>query len=295
MAAVGLLGLGLMGGALATHLLADGHEVIGHDPDPDRRAEHRSRGGAVVNGPAAVVERADTVILSLPSSDVVLAVVGELAGSVRPELLVIDTTTGRPEDATEAAAGLAERGWAYVDATISGNRIQARTRDVIFMVGGDPADVDRAREVLEPLGRAVHHVGPVGAGSRAKLVVNHVLSINRVALAEALTVAERAGIDLAPMLEVLRDSAAYSTAMDLWGERMIAGDHWPPTSRIGQNLKDSWLINDHAEAVGASRGLVEVVRRVLEQAEAGGLVDADNSAVIEVMRRRAGIGRHPGG
>ena len=138
----------------------------------------------------------------------------------------------------------------------------------------------------------MYAVGPVGAGARTKLVVNHVLSINRAAVAEGLAVAEKAGLDLEPVLEVLVDSAAYSKAMDIWGQRMVEGDHDPPASRVRQSHKDSRLINEHAEKVGASRALVEIVRQALVAAEEGGLSDADNSAIMEIMRRRAGIGRY---
>jgi 3-hydroxyisobutyrate dehydrogenase-like beta-hydroxyacid dehydrogenase len=90
---------------------------------------------------------------------------------------------------------------------------------------------------------------------------------------------------------VLRDSAAYSKAMDIWGTRMIDGDYEPPASRARQSLKDSRLINGHAESIGASHALVEAVRDALVEAVDGGLADADNASVMEVMRRRAGIGR----
>jgi 3-hydroxyisobutyrate dehydrogenase-like beta-hydroxyacid dehydrogenase len=93
------------------------------------------------------------------------------------------------------------------------------------------------------------------------------------------------------MLEVLKDGVAYSKAMDLWGERIIAGDHYPPSARVRQSHKDARLITEHAQALGAPTALVDVVRAALEEAEASGLADADNSAVAEVVRRRAGIGR----
>lgn len=290
---VAVLGLGLMGGTMAVHLLAEGHQVAGYDPDPDRRQEHSARGGDSFASVGEAVDRADRVILSLPNSDVMLVVIDEIIAAETSRTLVIDTTTGDPDDSIVAGDRLADAGHAYVDATVSGNAAQLAVKDIIFMIGGDDADVADAREVLEPLGRQVYVVGPLGAGSRAKLVVNHVLSINRAAVAEGLTAAEKAGIDLDRMLEVLRDSAAYSKAMDIWGQRMVEGDHYPPASRIRQSHKDSRLINAHAESIGASHSLVEVVRQLLAEAEETGLGDADNSAAIELMRRRAGIGRIP--
>lgn len=289
---VAVIGLGLMGGILAAHLLEAGRAVAGFDPEPERGREHAARGGAVAGSIPDAVRDVAVVLLSLPNSHVSRDVCEQIAVSGRPGALVIDTTTGDPDHAVEVGGLLAGAGIGFVDATISGNAGQARAGDIIFMVGGEQERAIAAAAFLAPLGRHVHLVGDVGAGCRAKLIVNHVLAINRVALAEGLAVAERAHLDLAPLLEVLRDSAAASKALDIWGERMIAGDHWPPASRVRQGLKDARLINEHAARVGASSELAKLVRAVLAEAEAGGLGDADQSAVMEVMRRRAGIGRH---
>lgn len=290
---VAFLGLGLMGGTLTGHLLENGHRVVGFDPEPQRRAELEAKGGRAVTSVAAAVADVQLAVLSLPNSPITLEVCGEIAGAAEAGLLVVDTTTGDPDDAVAASALLGEVGVGFVDATVSGNAAQAADKDVIFMIGGPDELVATATELLAPLCRRVYAVGPVGAGARAKLVVNHVLSINRAAVAEGLVVAERAGLDVDSMLEVLRDSAASSKAMDIWGPRMVAADHYPPASRVRQSHKDSRLITAHAEAVGASHELSAVVEAALAEAEESGLSDADNSSVIEVMRRRAGIGRLP--
>ena len=293
-AEIAVIGLGLMGGTMAGHLMADGHTVVGYDPDVERRTEHQDAGGVAAE---TVAEAAATVgsgiaLLSLPNSDIMLEVCAEIATAGSSGLLVVDTTTGVPVDSTTAAAQLAEAGIGYVDATVSGNAAQTKAKDIIFMVGGDDdAHVLRATGLLEPMSRKVYSVGPVSAGSRTKLVVNHILSINRSAVAEGLTVAEKAGLELGPILEVLRDSAAYSKAMDIWGDRMVTADHYPPASRVRQSLKDSRLINAHAEEVGASHAIVGVVLEALTEAAETGLQDADNSSAMELMRRRAGIGR----
>jgi putative dehydrogenase len=293
MADVAVLGLGLMGGTLTGHFLDGGHRVVGYDPDPERGSELAQRGGASFATVGEAVPEASLIVLSLPNSAIMLEVCQEIIASDAEPVLVIDTTTGDPNDSLAAGALLADAGHSYVDATISGNAAQFAEKDVIFMIGGEADDVETATELLAPLGRKVYPVGSLGAGSRAKLVVNHVLSINRAGVAEGLAVAEKAGLDLDPMLEVLRDSAAYSKAMDIWGQRMVDGDHYPPASRVRQSHKDSRLINGHAESVGASHALVEVVRQALAEAEENGLADADNSSAMELMRRRAGIGRLP--
>lgn len=284
-----VLGLGLMGTIFARHFLTEGKTVAGYDPEPDRRNDVAAHGGAVFESVAEAVADAELVLLSLPNSIVMLEVCDQIiAAGVAPRL-IIDTTTGDPNDSILAAAKLSDAGHRYVDATVSGNAAQFGERDVIFMVGGNPDDVLQATELLSPLARRVYPVGGIAAGSRAKLVVNHVLSINRTAVAEGLTVAEKAGLDLDPMLEILRDSAAYSRAMDIWGRRMVTADYDPPASRIRQSHKDSRLINAHAEELGASHALVAVVRGLLSDAEAGGLGNADNSSMMELMRRRADL------
>jgi len=282
-----VLGLGLMGRVFTRHLLADGFDVVGYDPEPTCREAVAEMGAQVFDDISQVLVEAEVVILSLPNSEVMLEVCDEILASSADGLLVIDTTTGDPRDSITAADHLGSSGHCYVDATISGNAAQFGERDVIFMLGGESADVDRAATLLAPLGRGTYPVGGVSSGSRAKLVVNHILSINRTAVAEGLAVAEKAGIDLPSMLEILRDSAAYSRAMDIWGNRMVVGDYEPPASRMRQSHKDSRLINDHAEAIGASHDLVGVVRQLFVEAEAGGFSDADNAAMMEVMRRRA--------
>ncbi len=288
---VGVLGLGLMGEAFAQHFISDGYEVLGYDPEAKCRDAVAEAGGEVFDTIAEVVNGVELVILSLPNSDIMLEVSSDIVASGADGLLVIDTTTGNPDHSLTAAEQLAGAGHSYVDATISGNAAQFRERDVIYMVGGEPDDVERTIALLTPLGRGVYPVGGISSGSRAKLVVNHILSINRTAVAEGLAVAEKAGIDLDSMLTILRDSAAYSKAMDLWGDRMVSGEYHPPASRIRQSHKDSRLINDHAESIGASHDVVDMVRQHFVEAEEGGLSDSDNAAMIEVMRRRAGIGR----
>ena len=288
---VAVIGLGLMGGTFVEHLLDQGHVVTGFDPDPDRMAEHAAKGAIAGSSPGETAAAGDLILLSLPNSTIMLDVVGDVAQRGKAGSLVLDTTTGEPSRAIEAAELLGAHGIEFADCTVSGNAAQTAEKDIIFMIGGTEEQVSRASTILDPMSRNVYHVGSVGAGATAKIVVNHILSINRVAAAEGLTVAEKAGLDLAPMLAVLRDSAAYSKAMDIWGDRMVTGDHYPPASRVRQSHKDSRLINAFAEEIGASHHLTEVVRQHLIEAEKGGLSDADNSSVMEVMRRRAGIGR----
>lgn len=289
-----VVGLGLMGARMARQLIAHGFELSGFDVEPERIAEAEALGVAIAGSPAEAVRGCWGALLSLPNSDIARAVcLGDdgLIESGVDSLYVYDTTTGRPQDAEEIAAALGEVGIRYADTTVSGNGEIAERGELVVMVGGDATTYERGLPVFEAIGRSHHHVGDAGSGSRMKLLVNHILTIHRMALAEGLVVAELAGMNLDRALAILKDSLAYSRAMDAWGDRMIAGDHEEPFARVRQSHKDARLIVEHGEMVGAPVDLVRVVRETLAEGELSGLADMDNGAVVEVLRRRAGVGR----
>lgn len=291
---VAVIGLGLMGSRMAANLMRHGFSVRGFDPDRSRLNEFESRGGQAATSPADAVAGCWAAILSLPTSDVSREVcLGDagIAGSGAEGLEIYDTTTGRPEDAVEIAETLAGVGVGYSDTTVSGNGQVAELGELVVMMGGRGEAFRAGVPLFDSIGRSHHHVGPVGSGSRMKLVVNHLLSIHRLALAEGLVVAEKAGLDLDVTLGILKDGLAYSKAMDIWGDRMITGDHEVPFARLGQSHKDARLIIEHGRALGSPVDLISVVEAALAEGEDGGLADFDNSSVMEVVRRRAGIGR----
>ena len=287
---VGAIGLGLLGSALTATLLDRGFEVSGFDRDPARLGDHRQRGGHAASSIAEAVDGVDRVLLCLPTSEISRAVclgAGGIAGTAQPGTVIIDATTSKPSDSVAIGRGLAEHDLCYLDATVSGSSVMARERDIVVMVGGDADAFERARPVLDAVARSVRHVGGPGAGATTKLIVNLALGAHRLVLAEALVLGERSGVDLDVLLDVLKDSAAYSKAMDGWGERMVAGDHDRPMSRIRQHAKDVRLILEAGHAVGAPLWVGATVAQVLAVAQQQGLSDADNSAVIEVLRRLA--------
>jgi 3-hydroxyisobutyrate dehydrogenase-like beta-hydroxyacid dehydrogenase len=291
---VAFIGLGLMGSRMSTRLLAAGHRLRGYDPDPERLAAFELAGGTATASLVDAVQGCWAAVLSLPNSDVTREVTlgeGGLSGSGVSPLFVYDTTTGRPADAVEISGRLAGMGIFYSDSTVSGNSEVAERGELVVMVGGTEEAYRRGIPLFEAIGRSHHHVGQVGTAARMKLIVNHALTVHRMALAEALVVAELAGIDLTTTLEVLKDSLAYSKAMDVWGDRMIAGHHEDLYARLGQSHKDAALIVEHGHKLGATMDLAEVVRAALAEGVVEGLGDMDNSSVIEVVRRRAGIGR----
>ncbi len=289
---VGAIGLGLLGSALTASLLERGFGVQGFDLDEQCRADFVERGGRAVDSVAAVTEGVDHVLLALPTSDIARTVClgpDGIAESAAAGTVVMDATTARPSDSVAIGAALAERDIAYLDTAVSGSSAMAWKRDIVVMVGGPAAALERGRPVLDAVARSVRHVGGPGSGARTKLIVNLMLGAHRVVLAEALVLGEQAGVDLDVLLETLKDSAAYSKAMDGWGARMVAGDHDQPMSRIRQHAKDVGLILDEGRAAGAPLWMAATVAQVLAVAQAQGLGDADNSAVIAALRSLAAV------
>ena len=280
--AVGLIGLGLIGTALADRLLGAGKRVVGWDTNPERVAALRQRGCEIAGGATEVFSSCRRVLLSLPSHREVADVIQAAGASSSRGLTIIDTTTGDPARTEELAGRLRARGISYLDATISGSSAQVRAGSVTFMVGGDAESVAASADIFESIGQRTFHTGPAGTGAKMKLVTNLVLGLNRAALAEGLAFAGSLGLDPALSLAVMRCSAADSRIMDTKGERMIHGD-FVPDARLSQHLKDVRLIVDIGRQAGLPMPLSAAHRAVLEEAEAAGYGELDNSAIIKVL------------
>jgi 3-hydroxyisobutyrate dehydrogenase-like beta-hydroxyacid dehydrogenase len=278
---IGVIGLGLMGSALAARFRAGGLRVIGYDLQGEARQRLVEIGGEPVNSVRVAFAGARTVVLSLPNSDVVRDVLAE-AGDLLRGLTVIDTTTGDPSATEATGKRLAEVGCAYLDATLTGSSAQARAGEVVVTAGG-PAEVfARAEPLFRMFALKWFHVGSWGSGARTKLVVNLVLGLNRAALAEGLSFARACGLDLSAVLEILRSGAAYSRAMDTKGPKMIAGD-FSAQAKLSQHLKDVRLILDEGDRTGARVLFSKLHESLLAELVERGFGECDNSAVIRAF------------
>ena len=281
---VGVIGLGLMGTAIVDRLLE--HQFVPYiwNRTPEKAEPLVERGAVWSDNPIADCDR---VIVSLYSSEVVESVLQRLKGSLRQGQIVIDTTTGNPEQSVIWAQRLADVGVSYLDAPISGSSELTRRGDATVIVGGQQKAFDACHDLWPVLGKNVFYVGASGNAAKMKLVSNLVLGLNRAALAEGLVFAESLGIDCISALEVLRGSAAYSRQMDTKGRKMIDGD-FATQAKLSQHLKDVRLMLNAASAVGLNLPLADTHRRLLERAETLGLGELDNSAVIEAIRKPIG-------
>jgi 3-hydroxyisobutyrate dehydrogenase-like beta-hydroxyacid dehydrogenase len=285
MPTVGLIGVGLLGSAIAERLLSAGYQVVGFDVAQQRRAALQQLGGEVAASTSAVVERCNVIILSLPDSKFVGKVIESATEFLRAGVAIIDTSTGDPEHVVKIAALLGSRSVEYLDATVLGSSEQTRVGEAIVMVGASEKAFECYHETIRSFAREVFHVGPPGNGSRMKLVVNLVLGLNRAALAEGLALARLLQLDDAMALAVLRAGAAYSKIMDTKGDKMLS-DEFAPQARLSQHLKDVRLMLAAAARTGGTLPLSDAHRQLLEKAEAAGCGELDNSAIIKAYDLR---------
>ena len=286
---VGIIGLGLVGTAIAERLLEAGQAVCGFDLKQERCEHLLSCGGSIAQSPAAIADSARKIVLCVFDDGDIERVLwdegGVMSNALRPQV-IISTTTSDPDRVVETARRAAAVGVPFLDATISGTSVQVRKRDSVMMVGGDPACAAACADLFGILAKQWFHVGESGAGARAKLVINLVLGLNRAALGEGLAFAERMGLDAAALMDVLKASAAYSQVMDIKGDKMLKRDY-TAQGRLRQHAKDVQLILAQAKRLGMRLPMSGVHDSLLQQAIADGDGDIDNAAVVEVIRRQS--------
>jgi 3-hydroxyisobutyrate dehydrogenase-like beta-hydroxyacid dehydrogenase len=285
---VGLIGIGLLGQAFAHRLLGAGFEVLGFDVDAGKTAKLAELGGRPAASVADLARRCDPVVIAVFSTDQVeevierelLRVLGERSGKI-----VLCASTCDPDRIAALGQRVATRGLRLLETPVSGASGQVSRGEGIGLIGGDADLMHAVARVLRVLFASYFHIGKIGDAGRAKLAINLILGLNRLALAEGLVLAERLGLDPELFLKVARSSAAYSQVMEVKGSKMIRGE-FTAEGRIAQHLKDVHLMLDQAQRLRQPLALLEVHADVLEACVRHGEGDLDNSAVIKELRRR---------
>ena len=285
MTTVGIVGLGLLGHAVASRLIKAGHGVVGFDLLPARVEALTALGGTAAPSTSAVAQSAEAVCTLLPSlatvEEATLGAGGIVAGA-RPGLTVIQMSTISPTLTKRLAEEVAARGLGFLDCPVSGTSAMVKRGDGIIFVGGERALYDRWRPVLESvLPRAVH-VGRAGQAMVLKLVANLLVALHSAAAAEALTLARRAGLDLGVVLDVLTASAANSRMLELRGPMMARGE-FPAQMKLDLFMKDLHLMQEAAAAVGAPLPLTDLAERLYAAAQAAGHGSEDLSVVVTAL------------
>lgn len=245
---IAFLGLGVMGGAMAANLARSGYPIKVWNRTPNRPGSQMANnaGATVVSSIREAVESADIVfscVGDVPDVEAVLLGSGGVAESARPGTLVIDTSTIGPDAARQIGAELKNRNLRFLDAPISGGDIGAKNGTLTIMVGGEPADFEESKPLLEVLGRTICLCGPVGSGQGVKLCNQVLAAIHMVALCEAMQLAQQQGIDPDLIIEVCSTGAAGSWALSNLGPKIVASD-FQPGFMIQHMLKDLRLVQE---------------------------------------------------
>jgi len=281
---VGFLGLGLMGSGMVNNLLIDGYTVMGYDVDQSKIDAVVEKGATGIQDPSKLPDQVDIIMLSLPNSHIVNDVVKNslnLLEIEREKLVVIDTTTADPIMSEALASELRKKGVEMLDATISGTSKMCAEGHITFMVGGSEMTFRECEPIFSTLGKGTYYLGKSGSGATMKLIVNLVLGLNRMVLAEGLSLGKRIGMDLYQLLEVLKNSAAYSKAMDMKGLKMIEEDFLPPEGTLSSHRKDVRLILELGARVNQPLFLSSMHAQALASQVAKGRGDWDISALVK--------------
>lgn len=277
---IGVIGLGIMGSAVARHLAAAGREVVGFDIDPTRAesvAGSRFRKAASVSEAA---EEADLLVTSLPAEDALAAVVdGVLGARRRPGQALVELSTLSLACKQHEFERLAAAGIAMLDTPISGTGAQAAAGDIVLYVSGDEALTQRCGGVFADFSRKAIYLGPFGAGTKMKFVANLLVAIHNVAAAEAISLGLRCGLDPASLCEVLSAGAGQSRMLEVRGPMMVQGAYEPPTMKLTVWQKDMRLIKAFAHESGAATPLFDATIPLYRAAIADGRGQMDTAAV----------------
>jgi 2-hydroxy-3-oxopropionate reductase len=289
---IAVVGVGLMGSSLAKHLVKAGFPVTVHDTDATKVETMVKLGARRAASPADIAAEVDVIMLSLPNSHVVNDVVEnalKLFERGRKGQILVDSSTPDPDLSTALASRLREKGVEMLDGTISGTSEMFAVKDAIYMVGGSEAAFRDCEPIFRASARNAYYMGANGTGGNTKLVVNLVLSLNRMALAEGLTLAARAGLDPAQMLEVLQDSAAASRAMQQKGSRMVNRNFAKPASELSTSYKDARLILGLGARLDCPLPLMSLYVQALASEISKGRKHLDPATIIQFYSELAGI------
>jgi L-threonate 2-dehydrogenase len=288
MKAVGVVGLGIMGSAMAANLVRAGFAVYGYDLLEARRRALKRAGGFPLASCAAVFRKTPVVISSLPSAQALHAVSKQ---AEKKNVIVVESSTLPLEDKLAAREVLKRKRITLLDCPLSGTGAQARTRDLSVYGSGDSAAYKKIIPILEGFARSHHYLGEFGNGSRMKYVANLLVAIHNVSAAEAFVLGMKAGLDAGTILKVVGDGAGASRMFQVRGPQMVAGNYADATMKIELWQKDMKIIGEFAAGLGVPTPLFNASAAIYSAAMAQGFGKEDTGAVCAVMERLAGIRR----
>src|SRR4030081_202241 len=282
---VGIVGLGIMGGAIARNLVERGWRVVGFDTDAARCAELAPVGVTIAGDVAADERVAPVIMTSLPTPAAVAQVAQATANSRQPPRIVVELSTLTIADKLRFEAILKKAGHIALDCPLSGTGAQAKNRDLIVYASGDSDAIAQCMGLFSDFAKQSADLGAYGNGSRMKFIANHLVAIHNVATAEAMILAERAGLDPKMVVEMVGPGAGGSRMFQMRAPMMVEGIYEPATMKVSTWKKDMAIIAEFADDIGCATPLFTLTRPVYTEAMAMGLGDKDTAAVFEVLKK----------
>jgi putative dehydrogenase len=282
---VGIVGLGIMGGTIARNLVDRGWRVIGFDIDAARRAELALANVVIAGEVGQVVRDAPIIMTSLPSPAAVEDVAQAIANSGQPSRIVVELSTLTIADKIRFEDILKKAGHIALDCPLSGTGAQAKNRDLVVYASGDSAAIAKCMDLFSDFSKQSADLGRFGNGSRMKFIANHLVAIHNVATAEAMILAERAGLDPKMVVDMVSPGAGGSRMFQMRAPMMAEGIYEPATMKVSIWQKDMAIIAEFADDVGCATPLFAMTQPVYAEAMAMGLGDQDTAAVFEVLKK----------
>jgi 3-hydroxyisobutyrate dehydrogenase-like beta-hydroxyacid dehydrogenase len=291
---VGIVGLGIMGGAFAQNLHAAGWRVVGYDVASSRRRALARAGIEIATDAGDVAAAAPTIITSLPKAQALTATVDTIVKAHLPRRVVIEASTFKLEDKDAAAVALRKAGHVLLDCPVSGTGVQAKTKDLVIYASGGSAEIKKLKPLFADFTRAVHDLGAFGNGSRMKYVANLLVAIHNVASAEALVLGMKAGLPPQLIYDQIRIGAGNSRVFELRAPMMVKGRYDAPTMKVSIWQKDMDVIGSFAQALGVPTPLFSATLPIYAAALSSGHGEEDTAATCAVLEAMAGLKRRTG-
>ncbi len=289
--AVGIVGLGIMGGAFAQNLLAAGWRVIGYDIAPARRRALAKIGVEIAADAVDVARQARAIIVSLPKPAALAMTAAAIARAGLPRRVIIEASTFAIDDKTKAAAVLRKAGHVLLDCPVSGTGAQAKTKDLVVYASGGAAEIKKLRPLFAGFTRAVYDVGEFGNGSRMKYVANHLVAIHNVASAEAMVLGMKAGLPPQLIFDLIKTGAGNSRIFELRAPMMVKDSYRDATMKIAVWQKDMDVIGGYARSIRVPTPMFDASKAIYQKALTSGHGEEDTAAVCVVLEKMAGLKR----
>ena len=284
---VGVIGLGIMGGAFAGNLAAAGWRVIGYDISAARRREAARAGVEIAANAIDLAGKVPTILTSLPKPQALMDTVRKIAAAKLKRKLLVEMSTFAISDKENAERVLRKAGHVMLDTPVSGTGAQAKTRDLVFYASGDKASIKKLKPMFESFGRRVYDVGAFGNGSKMKYVANLLVAINNVATAEAMVLGMKAGLAPQMIFDLITAGAGNSRVFELRAPMMVKGNYKNVTMKIDVWDKDMQVIGDYAKKIKVPTPMFNATKSIYLKAMKSGFGAQDTAAVCAVLEKMA--------